>query len=104
MVVPSIDAWRKMAASWLGSLGTGPRVVEFADIQVTTSPIWPSPRDRTFRAVNLDGQKLREMQNRLTWVLKYRPGGWKVVHQHTSAPLDPGHGQADPEKGPDGRS
>jgi len=28
------------------------------------------------------------MLNRLTWVLKPHGGGWKIVHEHTSAPVD----------------
>ena len=28
------------------------------------------------------------MQNRLTWVLKQKDGAWKIVHEHTSAPVD----------------
>ena len=89
-----IAAWRKMAADWLGSLGTDRVVVEFADIHVTTcSDLAFAHATVTFRAVNPDGQKLREMQNRLTWALSYRPGGWKIVHQHTSAPVDPATGK-----------
>jgi uncharacterized protein (TIGR02246 family) len=85
-----LAAWRKMAADWLGSLGTERVVVEFADIHVSTSSdLAFAYAFVTFRAVSAEGQKLREMQNRLTWVLSYRPGGWKIVHQHTSAPLDP---------------
>lgn len=85
-----IAAWRKMAAGWLGSLGTDRVVVEFAEIHVTSSAdLAFAHAFVTFRAVNADGQKLREMQNRLTWALKYRSGGWKIVHQHTSSPLDP---------------
>jgi uncharacterized protein (TIGR02246 family) len=85
-----LAAWRKMAADWLGSLGTDRVVVEFADIHVTTSPdLAFAHAIVTFRAVAPDGKKLREMQNRLTWVLSHRPGGWKIVHQHTSAPIDP---------------
>ena len=89
-----IDAWRKMAAGWLGSLGTDRVVVEFADIHVTTaSDLAYAHATVTFRAVDLDGKKLREMQNRLTWALAYSPGGWKIVHQHTSAPVDPATGK-----------
>ena len=89
-----LAAWRKTAADWLGSLGTDRVVVEFADVHVTTgSDLAFAHATVTFRAVNSDGQKLREMQNRLTWALSYRPGGWKIVHQHTSAPVDPSTGK-----------
>jgi ketosteroid isomerase-like protein len=28
------------------------------------------------------------MHNRLTWALKQENGAWKIVHEHTSAPVD----------------
>jgi ketosteroid isomerase-like protein len=41
----------------------------------------------TFAAVAPDGTESRSMNNRLTWVLrKGADGGWKIVHEHTSAP------------------
>ncbi|MGC9956366.1 nuclear transport factor 2 family protein, partial [Roseiarcus sp.] len=44
----------------------------------------------TYKAVSETGEVLRSMQNRLTWVAKRKNGGSKIVHQHTSAPIDPG--------------
>ena len=35
----------------------------------------------------LQGDELRAMQNRLTWVLKFEVGEWKIIHEHTSVPI-----------------
>jgi ketosteroid isomerase-like protein len=41
----------------------------------------------TYRGLSPEGTELRSMNNRLTWVLrKDAGGGWKIVHEHTSAP------------------
>ena len=39
--------------------------------------------------VEREGKELRSMDNRITWVLrKNSEGAWKIVHEHTSAPVD----------------
>ena len=41
----------------------------------------------TFRGLSAEGEELRSMNNRLTWVLrKDADGAWKIAHEHTSAP------------------
>lgn len=42
----------------------------------------------TFAATTLEGQMIRSMQNRLTWILEFKQSQWKITHQHTSAPVD----------------
>jgi ketosteroid isomerase-like protein len=43
----------------------------------------------TFRGLSAEGDELRAMNNRLTWVLERRSGeAWRIVHEHTSAPAD----------------
>ena len=42
---------------------------------------------RAYRGLSADGEELRSMNNRLTWVLRKDANGvWKIVHEHTSAP------------------
>jgi ketosteroid isomerase-like protein len=36
--------------------------------------------------VSPSGAELRSMQNRLSWVLCATDDGWRIVHEHTSAP------------------
>ena len=43
-------------------------------------------RVHDFAAETPDGTELRSMNNRLTWILRRDGDGWKIVHEHTSAP------------------
>jgi ketosteroid isomerase-like protein len=42
----------------------------------------------TYKGLSADGTELRAMNNRLTWGLRKTPDGWKIVHEHSSAPVD----------------
>ncbi|WP_051427417.1 nuclear transport factor 2 family protein [Arthrobacter sp. H20] len=42
----------------------------------------------TYRKIGMYGAEQNSMQNRLTRILKCTGGAWKIVHEHTSAPLD----------------
>ncbi len=89
-------AWRKMVSEWLGSLGTERVVVGFEDVTLAMSgDLAVVHAFVTYQGVSAEGQKLRAMSNRLTWALK-RSGAsegvdapWKIVHEHTSAPVAP---------------
>jgi ketosteroid isomerase-like protein len=41
-----------------------------------------------YEATAGDGRPLRAMYNRVTWVLVRREAGWRIAHEHTSAPID----------------
>jgi uncharacterized protein (TIGR02246 family) len=84
------DEWRKMAAEWFGSLGTEQVAVELHDVHATVGEdVAAAHAIVTFKGLSADGEELRAMDNRLTWVArKTREGGWKVIHEHTSAPAD----------------
>jgi len=82
--------WREMNQEWLSSLGSETVVVEFDEIStVHGAEVAAAYATVTYKAVSEAGETLRSMQNRLTWVVKHRNGGWKIVHQHTSVPIDP---------------
>ncbi|MCB8991221.1 MAG: nuclear transport factor 2 family protein [Ardenticatenaceae bacterium] len=84
-----IVAWRGMVADWFGSLGSERVVVDMNDVQeMVTHDVAVLHSFVTYKGVSAEGADLRAMQNRLTWVLKQRDGGWKIVHEHTSAPID----------------
>ena len=85
-----LGAWREMAAHWLGSLGTDRVVVEFDHVQTTVTPeVAIAHAFVTYKAVSAEGRALRGMNNRMTWVLQPKNGTWKIVHAHTSSPIDP---------------
>jgi uncharacterized protein (TIGR02246 family) len=84
-----IDSWREMAEGWFGSLGDELVRVEFDDVQTTVGDDTAVlSAFLTFAGISADGEELRSMNNRLTWGLRKVDGTWKVVHEHTSAPVE----------------
>ncbi len=87
------EALRGMVAEWFGSLDDDEVVaVSFDDVRTQPgSDVAAVSAFTTFAAVSPDGEELRSMNNRLTWVLrKEADGSWKIVHEHTSAPAGEG--------------
>ncbi|HEY7726928.1 MAG TPA: nuclear transport factor 2 family protein [Candidatus Eisenbacteria bacterium] len=84
-----LPAWRGMAAQWFGSLGAERVVVEFADARTAAEgDLAVADAFVTYRRVTAEGKELRGMRNRITWALRRSGDRWKVVHEHTSAPVD----------------
>ncbi len=84
-----INAWRGMIADWFGSLGTERVVVEFDDVKITVSDTMALIHAIvTYAGESADGERLRAMHNRLTWGFQLQNGTWKIVHEHTSSPID----------------
>jgi uncharacterized protein (TIGR02246 family) len=91
-----IDAWREMAEGWFGSLGDERVRVDFDDVQTTVGEdVAVLSAFVTFAGLPADGEELRSMNNRLTWGLRTVDGTWKVVHEHTSAPVEMATGKVD---------
>ena len=42
----------------------------------------------TYASLSADGHQLRSMQNRMTWGLKTSGHVLRIIHEHTSAPVD----------------
>jgi uncharacterized protein (TIGR02246 family) len=83
------DALRGMVEEWFGSLPDDEEVaVRFDEVRTQAgSDVAAVSAFTTFAAVSPDGEELRSMNNRLTWVLrKNADGAWKIAHEHTSAP------------------
>ncbi|CAB3808783.1 YybH family protein [Paraburkholderia fynbosensis] len=86
-----ITSLRDMTAGWFGSLGTERVIVDFSDVQATVGQDLAFVHAFVkFKAVTTDGVELRSMDNRLTMTLRQTGDGWKIVHQHTSSPIEPG--------------
>jgi uncharacterized protein (TIGR02246 family) len=87
------DELRAMVTEWFGSLPDDETVVvSFDEIHTQAGEdVAAVTAFTTFAAVSPDGQELRSMNNRLTWVLrKDADGAWKIAHEHTSAPAGDG--------------
>ena len=87
--VRGLAEWALIVRHWLGNLGTETVHVEFeqteviveGDLAVVTAFVHYQARDAA-------GAVLRKMKNRLTWSLARRGPDWRIVHQHTSIPID----------------
>lgn len=81
-------AWQRAVEGWFTSLGTERVKVTFDEVQTSggreaamVSAIV------TYAGVSPQGEQLRAMQNRLTWVLRTSGHNLRIVHEHTSAPI-----------------
>lgn len=85
-----LTAWTTMAKGWFESLGTDRDRVDFSDIQVhATGELATATAFVKFTAVSDKGEELRFLENRLTWIARKKGTDWKIIHQHTSSPIDP---------------
>ena len=81
-------AWQSAVQSWFTSLGTETVNVHFEDVQVFGSEGFSTlSAIVTYAAISAQGEELRAMQNRLTWVFKSSGHVLRIAHEHTSAPV-----------------
>ncbi|WP_144156470.1 YybH family protein [Paraburkholderia sp. BCC1885] len=84
-----LASWREMAAGWFSSLGTERVVVEFNQPEsVVAQELAVVHVFVTYKGVTANGVVLRSLDNRMTLTLRLKADGWKVFHEHTSAPID----------------
>ncbi len=84
-----LPAWLQMAKAWFSSLGTDHDSVSFDDIKIEkTGDFALITAIMKFTAISEKGEELRFLQNRLTWVARKKEEGWKIIHHHTSSPVD----------------
>jgi ketosteroid isomerase-like protein len=80
-------AWRAMVTEWFNSLGNDRCEVVLHEWHADTSADMATAHAFiTYRGVTAEGRTLRELDNRLTWVARRGDRGWRIVHEHTSAP------------------
>ena len=85
-----IEAWRAMATGWFSSLGDESVSVEFTDVRTFVGDaVAFGHADVTYTAIASNGDRLRSITNRLSVGLERQDGSWRVVHEHTSLPIDP---------------
>ena len=89
-----IEAWRDLATAWFGSLGDETVEVGFSEVgSAVGQDVAFGHAAVTFAAVSASGERLRAMTNRFSVGLALRDGAWKVVHEHSSLPIDLGSGK-----------
>jgi len=84
-----ISTWREMAKSWFSNLGENKDVITFDDIQIQSAgEMAVASAFVRFTAISEKGEELRYLENRLTWIAQKKDNQWKIIHQHTSGPID----------------
>ncbi|BCL75613.1 ketosteroid isomerase [Jeongeupia sp. HS-3] len=84
-----LAAWRDMAAGWFSSLGDECVVVTSDDeSSAVAGALAIGHAVLTYTEIAPDGTKLRSLSNRVTMALRKTGGSWKIIHEHTSAPID----------------
>jgi ketosteroid isomerase-like protein len=82
------EAWQRAVEGWFTSLGSERVKVGFEDVKTTTGRDLSSlSAIVSYAGVSAQGETLRSMHNRLTWVLRTSGHVLRIVHEHTSAPI-----------------
>lgn len=82
------EAWRIAVEGWLTSLGTETVKVTFDAVQSSASREFVVVSAMvTYAGISAQGKPLRTIQNRLTWVLRMTGHVFRIIHEHTSAPI-----------------
>lgn len=82
------EAWQRTVEAWFTSLGTERVKVSFDDVRATPGrEVSSLSAIVTYAGVSAQGEPLRAMQNRITWVLRTSGHVPRIVHEHTSAPI-----------------
>ncbi|HYF67425.1 MAG TPA: nuclear transport factor 2 family protein [Ohtaekwangia sp.] len=84
-----LTAWSIAVKDWLSSLGDERVnvIFEMVEIHENENVAFGSALI-TFQAISIDDAIIRNMKNRITLGFIKNDAVWKVVHQHTSAPIN----------------
>ena len=81
-------SWQMAVEAWFTSLGAEKVKVSFDEVQTSGSPDFAVVSAIvTYAGLSAQGEPLRAMQNRLSWVLKTSGHVLRIIHEHTSAPV-----------------
>jgi ketosteroid isomerase-like protein len=84
----STPEWNKNIKDWLSTLGEEKVKVEFEMININQSgTVGFATALIKYSALSGEGAVLRSMKNRITLGFSKTDDHWKVIHQHTSAPI-----------------
>ena len=85
-----LEPWRKMVEGWFTSVSAAEKiVVSFEDIRIrATEEMAVASAVARFSSVSDKEEELRHLYNRFTWVAQKKQGKWKIIHEHTSGPVD----------------
>lgn len=84
----SAEAWQRAVEGWFTSLGAERVKVTFDEVRTTVGRDFAIVSAIvTYAGISAQGERLRTMQNRITWGLKTIGHVLRIVHEHTSAPV-----------------
>jgi len=84
-----IDAWRRLVVDWFASLRDERVVVTFDEVELLQhGDLAIGHAFVEYAAIDAEGRPLRSLENRLSIALRKSGGEWKILHEHTSAPID----------------
>lgn len=90
-----IEPWRAMVRDWFGSLGEESVVVDIDQAEGTIGgDLAIGHAILKYTAFSASGERLRSLNNRISLGLARRGGEWKIIHEHTSAPIEHGSAKA----------
>jgi uncharacterized protein (TIGR02246 family) len=82
------SSWRIAVEGWFASLGSERVRVSFSEVQTTGEQTLATlSAIVTYAAESAQGEPLRSMQNRITWLLRESGHVFRIAHEHTSAPI-----------------
>lgn len=82
------EAWQRAVEAWFTSLGSERVRVWFDEVQISgDANLATVSAFVTYAGLSSEGEQLRTMQNRLTWVLRTSGHVLRIIHEHTSAPI-----------------
>lgn len=81
------DEWTQRIDHWFSGVGTDPDI-SASDVEVTTTEgMAVLSMNMGYYHTNQEGNR-EGMTNRLTWVAVPDGDDWKIIHEHTSIPLN----------------
>ena len=81
-------AWRRSVEGWFTSLGKERVKVTFENVNILgTRELASASAKVTYAGISAEGEPLRTMTNRISWVLRMTGHVCRIVHEHTSAPI-----------------
>jgi len=81
--------WSTVIKDWLGSLGDEKVNVIFDMIEIHEgNDVGFGSALITYQAISINNAIVRSMRNRITLGFIKQENEWKVVHQHTSSPIN----------------
>ena len=81
-------AWRTSVEGWFTSLCKERVKVTFENVNIPgTRELASASAMVTYAGISAEGEPLRTMTNRITWVLRMTGHVCRIVHEHTSAPI-----------------